>query len=116
MRRVAYNAWCVSLFTLGIVGTVLWLAGFAGAAVFLVASLFRAGWSAYALNCAIASGAGFVVRGLSIFTMRRMTPKRLRGLVRKDIIGWFGFVTDDDLRLILDLEKEVPHGYTRVDG
>ena len=43
-----------------------------------------------------------------------MVPQDKRQPIRSDLIGWFGFMDDETLRMTLDAGKEVPDGYAKT--
>lgn len=106
---------CAALFTLGTSSTVAWLIGFGSGLVALAAALF---YPSLAVDAALpllgVGAASFIARGISIFGLRLMVPQDKRQPIRSDLIGWFGFMDDETLRMTLDAGKEVPDGYAKT--
>lgn len=114
-KTTVRSALCTLLFALGAVSTLTWLIGFGSGIMALCAAVF---YPALAVNAALpllgAGAVSFAVRGVSVFGLRFMAPKDKRQPLRSDLVGWFGFVSDEALEVPLDAGKDVPDGYAKA--
>ena len=114
-KTTVRSALCTLLFALGAVSTLTWLIGFGSGLVALCAALLHPSLVVDAALPLLGSGAvSFAVRGISIFGLRLMAPKDKRQPLRSDLVGWFGFSSDEALEVPLDAGKEVPDGYAKT--
>lgn len=104
-----------ALFILGAIATLAWLIGFGSGLAALIAALLYPSLATEAALPLLGAGAvSFIARGISIFGLRLMVPEDKRQPIRTDLIGWFGFIDDETLRMTLDAGKEVPDGYAKT--
>ena len=114
-KTTARSALCTALFILGTVATLAWLIGFGSGFVALCVALLHPSLVVDAALPLLGAGAvSFAVRGISIFGLRLMAPKDKRQPLRSDLVGWFGFVSDEALEVPLDAGKDVPDGYAKT--